>query len=321
MPVDLRSPALHRPTRALRILLLAATLGVAGCSVAGALPASPAVPPAVPPAVSPTDPGSASIDHPLGRGDLVIRVELVGGFIGPSALVTRYPIVSIYGDGTAIAEGPVPMIYPGPALPNLQAAHVSEAGLQGLLGLAVADGLLGPDASYNGMGVADAATTAFTVVANGVRHRITAYALSEAANDAGLDAATAAARAGLRAFAAAVTDLRGTLGSSAVGGDTPYVYTGVALYVAPGAPASGDSTLVETPIAWPFAMSLATFGEPAVGSLGATRCGVVTGSDLDTLRPLLARANQLTGWTSAGATYTITPRLLLPDETRCPGAA
>lgn len=304
------STALRRRPPVLIVVLLAVAFGIGACSVGGGSPAGSVV--------APTQAGGSTIDHPLGSGDLVIRIELVGGFVGPMALVRRYPLISIYGDGTAITEGPMPMLYPGPALPNLQAAHVSEASLQRLLALAAADGLLGPDGAYDGTGIADAATTAFTVVANSVRHRITAYALGESTDDAGLDPATATARRMLRAFEAAVTDLPGTLGASAVDADVPYSFSGVALFVAPGAPTDGGSTLTETPITWPLATSLATFGDPAGGMLGANRCGVVTGSDLAVLRPLLERANQLTAWLSAGSTYAITPRPLLPDESRCP---
>ena len=57
---------------------------------------------------------------PAAADGLVLRVEYTGGFVSPSATAARLPLVSVYADGRVIAEGPVPAIYPGPALPNLQ---------------------------------------------------------------------------------------------------------------------------------------------------------------------------------------------------------
>jgi hypothetical protein len=50
----------------------------------------------------------------------------------------------------------------------------------------------------------------------------------------------------------------------------------------------------------------------------AERCGPVTGSEWITkLRPLAAKANQLTPWTSQGSSYELAFRPLLPDEIAC----
>ena len=48
------------------------------------------------------------------------------------------------------------------------------------------------------------------------------------------------------------------------------------------------------------------------------RCGVVDGADLDTLWPILEKANALTPFTSGGKEYTFLVRPLLPDESGCP---
>jgi hypothetical protein len=47
-------------------------------------------------------------------------------------------------------------------------------------------------------------------------------------------------------------------------------------------------------------------------------CIAVTGKDVERLRPLVARANELTPWKSDGKTYWLRFRPLLPDESRCP---
>jgi hypothetical protein len=306
--------------------LSALVLLIAGCTSAGIAPspgrsASPGGSPS-PSGGSdgPVGPGGgSSIAHPGGPHDLVIRYEEIGGFVAPEALVTRYPVVSIYGDGTTITEGPVPAIYPGMALPNLQAAKISEAGLQTLLSLADSAGLLGPDASYDATGIADATTARFTVVARGATHLIGAYALGASPDDAALVPAVAAARAKLRAFVAAVDDVHVTLGAEA-GPGAAYVYDGIRLYVTRGSPVPSDPSLAREPIAWPLSTPLATFGAPGTGTMSGARCGALSGADLEKLRPLLATATQITGWSSGGSTFTVLPLPLLPDQTGCPAA-
>jgi len=309
------------PTRLLVVLTVC--LLVAACSTAGPSPASTAGRSAEPsgsPSGSPSGGSTGAISHPTGSNDLVIRYEELGGFVAPQALLTRYPIVSIYGDGRVITEGPVPAIFPGPALPNLQASTLTETGLQRLLAISGDDGLLGPDASYDATNVADASAARFTVVADGATHTIGAYALGM--DDPNLEADATAARAKLRAFAAALGDLQTSVGAENVGQDTSFAWDSIAVYVAEGAPEPGDPNLARKPIAWPLSTPLATFGEPATaGTINAGRCGVVSGADADRLRPLLADATQITPWTSAGSSYSLTFHPLLPDQTTCPGSS
>ena len=319
---------LARTTRFLLIPTLC--LLVAACATAGSSPTGSGgslppgggstASPSAAPSGSPSGGSTGSISHPTGPNDLVIRYEERGGFVAPQALLTRYPIVSVYGDGRAITEGPVPAIYPGPALPNLQVSTLTEAGLQRLLAIAREDGLLGADASYDATNVADASAARFTVVADGATHTIGAYALGM--DDPNLDAGATAARVKLRAFAAALGDLPTSVGADNVGQDTGFAWDSIAVYVADGAPEPGDSILARNPIPWPLSTPLATFGEAATaGTINAGRCGVVSGADAERLRPLLADATQITPWTSGGTSYTLTFHPLLPDQTTCPGAS
>ena len=50
------------------------------------------------------------------------------------------------------------------------------------------------------------------------------------------------------------------------------------------------------------------------------RCGIVTGTDLGLLKPLLPKATQITGWKSGGTVYTLFLLPLLPDQSSCPTA-
>lgn len=296
------------PSPRLSILTVATVLSVAACGTASTSP-----PQSAPPSASPSPTG---IVHGTGASDLLVRYEIAGGFIAPQALLTRYPMLSIYGDGTVITEGPQPAIFPGPALPNLIVTHVSEAGLQKILGFARDAGLFGPDQSFDAVNIADAGTAQFTVVAEGNKHVISAYGLTEGTDDPGMDPAVAAARAKLRAFVTRVSDLSGTLGADYLGSETRYAVTKARLIVSPGAPQGGDTGPQQT-IVWPLATKLEAFGEAfPIGP--ETRCGIVEGNDIATLLPLLERANAATPWVSANRQFTVVVRVLLPDESGCP---
>lgn len=296
------------PRHFLAVSLVA--LAAAACTGAGAGPTSG-------PSGSPTATG---IDYPTGASDLVLRLRYVGGFIAPAAHLLELPVISVYGDGTVIVPGPQIEIYPGPALPNLQRATIAPAGMQTLLEAAKAAGLLGPDAHYDLGGIMDASSAEFTVNADGRIHTVSAYALMEGGGaTAGIDAATAAARAKLATFQAQLGDLPALLESD-IGPWGPYQASAVQLLVNPGAPADGQG-LTQPPIAWPLSTPLATFGKGLPELSQRQRCGVVSGSDLELLMPLLEKANTLTPWTDAGAPFGIAVRPLLPADEGCPTKA
>jgi hypothetical protein len=290
--------------------LLAGLIGA--CSASGSASPSPA--PSGGPGASPS---GMAILHPTGAAELVLKYAEVGGFAGPRADLGRYPSIAVYGDGSVITQGPVPAIFPGPALPNLIVTKLTEAGLQKLLAAAAAAGLLGPDAQYDATGIADATSADFTVVAAGSKHHISAYALgfSDLTMEGG--ATNVAARSRLRAFTRVLGDLRQSLGADALGSDAPYVYGSLRVLAAPGAPQPGDPALARPPLAWPLSTPLATFGAPGTGVATGFRCGVVTGADLESLRPLLARATSITGWRSGGSDYTLMLLPMLPDDPGC----
>jgi hypothetical protein len=281
-------------------------LSVAACSAAGGASSG---------ASNASDlPGIA---HPTGPGDLVLRLRHVGGFAPASFHFTQTPAITVYGDGTVIVPGPVPAIYPGPAMPNLQRATISPAGIQKLLEAAREAGLLGPDAHYDLGGIMDASTAEFTVNGGGGVHTVSAYALMEGMQvPQGTDPAVVAARAKLATFQSMLGNLEGLLGTD-IGPWTSYEAAAVQLLVTNGAP-QDDQGLGQEPIAWPLDTPLGGFGETHPDLFQGERCGVVTGDDLEALRPLLAQANSLTPWTDDDAAFGIGIRPLLPDETGCP---
>jgi hypothetical protein len=214
-----------------------------------------------------------------------------------------------------IVEGPMIEIYPSPALPNLQVSRLTEEAIQAILEEAERAGLIGPDASYDYPCIADAPTTTFTVVADGATHTVSAYALGfeDGSGQGSCAAVKADARAELQDFSQKLGDLRSWLPEGSIGAEEEYVPTQMRVYVRPY---QGDAELEQAQVGWPLADPLAGFGERDP-NLGDTRCGVVSGADLEALLPLAQTANELTPWSSEGTDYGLIFRPLLPDEHTC----
>jgi hypothetical protein len=252
----------------------------------------------------------------------VLRVATAGGFINPQTQLFGLPEISIYGDGTVLAPD-FSGTSPNSVVPQLTVTKISEAGLQALLTAAGTAGLLGKNAQYNSGPVPDAGTTTFTVIADGHTHTVSVVALG----NRGGDPSTQEARDKLAAFDMALQDIPTLVGAAnVVTPSSTWVPAGMLVF-AQSADSTGGTTL-----AWPLSTPLAQFGDEIrsgdsggnggglnPGAGGALRCGIVTGSDLATLNHALDTATPDTLWTSGGATWSLTARPQLPDETACPG--
>jgi hypothetical protein len=337
-------PNQSRRRRALLLPFLAVSLVAVGCASAppaspsaappSSAPASPSPSPATPaPATAaptptsrpatPTTPPTPSptpttgLGHPTGPNELVIRVSSGGGLAGPAPAAQSIPSFSLYGDGRVILQGAQIELFPPPALPPVIQMKLTPEAVDLLLAAARSAGLTGPDRTFDLPTIMDATTTVFVVVTDAGRHTTSAYALHEASgfqdqmpND------ERAARAALIRFEGQLGDLPNILGSQNVGQQQPYTPTGMRIFprVAQGPIDPGLPPQIR---AWPLA-DLATFGEPWPGPEAVTRCGVVEGTDLDTLLPLLRESTSITRWVSKGVAYELALRPLLPDESGCP---
>lgn len=244
---------------------------------------------------------------------IALRVDHTGGFVTPGDSVARLPIVTVYGDGRAIVQGPQPAIYPGPALPNLQVIKISMADVDKLVARATSAGV-GTVKDLGQPPIADAPSTRFTVGAEGGPVITEVYALSETADaGSGLTADQVAARAKLRDLLAAVGDLPTTLGVKA-GSEQPYEAAALAAiatpYVAPDPATVGKG---QPAVAWPGPALPGT----SVGKGLETGCVTVTGADTAKVLAAAGKANAATPWTSGGRKWTVILRPLLPDETGC----
>lgn len=282
------------------LTLTAALLVLAGCAQRGV--ATPAPSSSTPPVAA----------LPGGDSTLVLRVEYVGGFVPVEWTYGRLPSYSLYADGRLITDGPVPAIYPGPALPNVQVQRLDDAALQGLLDEAVAAGIA-DTADLGSPPVADAPSTRFTLTTAGGTSVREVYALSEYAADDGMDAGLTdeqlAGRARLQDLLSALVDV----GQEGTAGDQvdSYVPSAVAAIATPWT--DPEDGLPHPERLWP---GPPLPGEPLGGPL-EVGCVVATGADASAVLAAAVEASAETPWVSGQTRWTLTLRPLLPDESGC----
>lgn len=229
-----------------------------------------------------------------------MRVVTSGGFTAESRQAAHLPEVSVFGDGQVVVVGPTTLEFPGPALPNLQEFRVTDDGLARILRAARDAGLLadGPP-DYGDPGVTDQATTTVTVRATGTTRQVEVYALGFKGRVSGVTPEQSENRDRLERFVELSGDA-GALGDEVVAGsERRYEPTALAVRAEPANASDGDTH------AWPL------------GDLAGTECAVHTGADLARALDVARTAHEGDAWESAGATYTVTFRPLLPDERTC----
>lgn len=251
---------------------------------------------------------SASPSAPSGDPDaLVLRVRQVGGFVGPDALAGELPDLSVYADGRMIFNGPTVLIYPGPALPNVQVLTISPATLATLVDKAVAAGVK-PGTDFGQPGVADARTTRVTLVTAAGEQTVEANALGEAQpGDPMLTPAQQDARAKLRAYLDELDKLKSQ--------GRPAQYRPEILAAVARPFVKIDDDLPEPPREQRW-VGPALPGEPLNAEAGIT-CVTATGEQAAAIRAAAEQANANTPWLSGGKSWTVRFRPLLPDETGC----
>jgi hypothetical protein len=263
------------------------------------------------PGASTTTAPAGAISHPTGAEEVVIRVATGGGFVPLEYNYTMIPEFTLYGDGRIIVPGPTTLQFPGPALPNLQTTVVSEDTVQAMLAAAKEAGLFQSGVDYGTPGVTDVGTTTISINADGTTYTSQIYALGF--EDGGnLTMEQQQARA-------AIQDLQGKLNdpSTLVAADLvwePFDYQALAVYSRPIDPTASTASTDIQPnhLPWPLD-DLATSGGEVPNSSGLRKV-TVSGDDLDTLKPLLDEATQITVWKSGDTDYSLWFRPLLPDE-------
>ncbi|MDQ3407507.1 MAG: hypothetical protein M3472_05050 [Chloroflexota bacterium] len=257
------------------------------------------------------EPEPTGITRPTAAGELVVRVETVGGLLPPLETERRLPSISIYGDGLAIVPGAVPDTLPGPAGYPLEAFRIDAELLDEIVGSALAIGLRGPDRRIEQEGpefVVDGGATAITVVASGVRHVTMADALFDAP-------ASSRERELLSGFVTRLLELRSTALDVA-----PHESTSAAVYIASTDPGFGPDQGSQPDAQWPFEQRMSTWGDPLPpsGLSVDVRCAVVKGAELTAALPALLGATATTPFVDeSGDRRIVAWRAVLPDETGC----
>lgn len=288
-----------RPSHALLVGAFALSFAACGddSQSAGTVPSSGSSIPGTttPPTTSPdsTPATSAPIEHPVGADDVVVRIAYEGGFVPVEVAFRTLPTLLVTGDGRLVVTGPQIEIYPQPLLPNLQVRTISEAGIQRLLDMAVAHGLLAHREYTDPTNVADAPDTVVVITANGETYEHRAYAL-------GIDDANDELREALADFVAEATGDWLSSDNPELGAEQPY--TSETFLVRPMlvTDTSGDE-IEPTVTDWPAGL------EPLVD-------GVCTEVPADFVAGVFAEADQLTLFTSAGQQYQLAVKPQLPGD-------
>lgn len=242
--------------------------------------------------------GSGGIAHPAGADQAVIVVEDTGGFVTPQWSLIRAPSFALYGDGTAITQGPQIMIYPPPLVPPLFSQRIEEDAVQALLRSARDAGLFADRTLDDMCGVADVTTTVITIHADDATYVTSVYGLGfEGCQD------DPEARAAITDFVGGLMTFAGAPAAS-IGEPEPYRGDGWLLAVADYVP---QPDLPQTDVAWPL-------DDPTPAD-AVDGCLVVVGEGAQTLRPLFEGANELTPWVVDGTRWSLLVRPLYPGET------
>ncbi|MGH2464681.1 MAG: hypothetical protein ACRDGI_04405, partial [Candidatus Limnocylindrales bacterium] len=308
-----------------RIVLFVAIVAVMAGACSAAAPSGP---PSGSPSARPEASGSSapeptgSSGTSSGPAGLILRATLQGGFIAPTALRTRLPIVSVYADGRILSEGVTPAIYPGPLVPSIVFRSVGPAGAAGILAAAADAGLTGTDGSYGPGPMPDAPSTVITVYHDGRQTVSTFSSFLPRQIQPGGPIQPGASVTGDNVGSAASLLLGRLMGTDAFGGtagpDGTYTPLGFQVFAVPGAPEVSDPDLARPPLSWPLATPLASLGKADPLSGEGARVGIVSGADAVTLGPILESATQITPFTSGGTQWTIQVKPLLPDEVPAP---
>ena len=297
------------------ILVIACTGGPAVTAAPSPTPRvspPPSTGPSAMPSVGPSTAPSA------GPATVVLKVTSEGGFINPSASLNALPIVEVLTDGSILTPGAVPAIAPSPLLPTLTLRNVGAAGAAAIVAAIKAARLDQP--ATGGPGIpGDSGTEIFSVTIDGqtTDTRLAGSGPGVGGPGVGGPGAGGSADPGKAAafdLLSKLLDPAETWGAASAS-PTPYAPLGYRVFVIPGAP-QADPATPQFPVAWPLATSLDQFGTPAVPDRGIAglRQGAVLGADAARLGPILAAATVQTPFTSAGASYTLSVRPLLPDE-------
>lgn len=205
----------------------------------------------------------------------------------------------------------IPMIYPGPIYVGLSTRSITSHGIEQIVAEARADGLLGNTTDFSAGAAPGSMTAHIELVVDGVTRDLIGPMPTDATQTSNAPGTAAA----FSAFWNRIGNLNGWLATE-LGQSAAYVPANLAVMVAPPTAAPSGITAKETP--WPLSGTLTSFGRAM--SVAPYRCGVVSGTDLQKLLPVVESSNALTRFVdSGGGKMSLQVRVLVPGEpSPCP---
>ncbi len=287
-----------RPVGGWPLALFVVLAAAAGCGSDDA-PAPTAPPPPEPP---PVGPPPATLDLPDDAGHFFLEVWEGPAFVPIEYLLGRPPQYALTVGGELFYEGPTIAIFPGPLLPNIQQASVSEADLAAIIEATAATGVsqVGEEnipQPESGPIIADIPATEIYLRDQRGLHLLRVDALASSAHT--------------DPRVAAIRDLMALLDRAAA--DTAAeTYSGerVQVYVSAGAMLPDPSVLNDRP--WPLPDP-----PPPEEDVEGFECRVYEGQVAADLLEIFADANHGTRWDFEGTLHQLLARSLLPREEPC----
>jgi hypothetical protein len=216
------------------------------------------------------------------------------------------PVATVAGGSFINGQVAVPAIYPGPLWIGPSASPISEEGIATIVAEAARLGMLGETSDFTADMAPGSVVGHILIVVNGRSYELAGDPEKLLRCRCIPDPGTAPAFA---VFWQQVSDMGEWL-ADYLGPSQPYQPERLAVLVTP--PVEGESGIVPGRMDWPLATPFAGFGSDFGGGL---RCGVVAGTDLELLVPVLKQANQLTGFEDAeGAVRSVQARVLVLNE-------
>ncbi|HET9520592.1 MAG TPA: hypothetical protein VFO73_06085 [Candidatus Limnocylindrales bacterium] len=271
--------------RRLSTVTLAVAL-LAGCGASGA---------------SPSPPAGFSL-----RAWVTQAIEPVAGFgMGGSSVAIS--------EGQVIVPGPIPAIFPGPILPNLQQRSISPNGIDAIVAAARAAGLLDGPTDLIGAPLPGAATGHLLFVIDGVEREVVGRTDSQIVCITTPCEAPPGTPEAFGGFWSLLSNLDAWIPGE-LGAQTPYDPERLAILLTEPAV---DATLPPTSAPWPLEGPMSKFGVVFATPQGLppVRCGVVEGDELAAALLAFRNGNGLTRWVDAeGDERGVQVRALVPGE-------
>lgn len=212
-----------------------------------------------------------------------------------------------------IVHGPIPAIFPGPILPNLQQRSISQAGIDAIVAAARAAGLLDGPTDLVGVPLPGAQTGHIRFVIDGVEREVIGRTDSQIVCITTPCEAPPATPEAFGGFWSLLSNLDASMANE-LGAPAPTDPERLAILLTEP---RLDATLPPVSKPWPLDEPIAAFGVVFATPPGTppVRCGVVEGDALAAVLAAFRQGNALTRWTGPGGDQRgVVVRALFPGE-------